>query len=297
MNIVITGASGFVGSCLVKRLLSDHILYCPVRNVGALPVHPQVKGIELDLAGPRALSGLPQTVDAVIHLAQSRNFRKFPDKARDIFEVNIGATFQLLEYARQAKARVFVFASSGGVCGYQPHPISETDPPQLMNFYLASKYAAECLVQAYGDLFTTVMLRYFFVYGEGQRDMFLQGLVTRVLEGWPVTITGQTGVSMNPIHVSDAVEATCRALEVPRQETFNVAGEEVTTIRDLAELIGQLTGKRPVYQFESDKGPMGMVANIEKMKLKLGVCPKVLLKEGIERLVTDLMNGGKGKLR
>jgi nucleoside-diphosphate-sugar epimerase len=122
-------------------------------------------------------------------------------------------------------------------------------------------------------------------------------LVQRVLHGTPVIIAGKTGVTMNPIHVSDAVEATIRALQVVRQETFNVAGAESTTILDLAELIGSMTGTKPVYAFEPEKGAMAMVANIEKMKLKLGVSPKVSLKEGLDRLVKDLSSEGKGALR
>ena len=297
MNILVTGATGFIGSRLVNRLMSAHVLYCPARNVGALPDHPHVHGVEQDLAGPIDTSHLPSTMDAIIHLAQSRHFRKFPDQAVDVFKVNTDSTLQWLEYGRRAKIRVFVLASTGGVCGYRPRPILETDPPELINFYLASKYSAECLVNAYGDYFATVVLRYFFVYGEGQRDMFLPGLVARVLQGNPVTISGKTGVVMNPIHVSDVVEATIRALDIARQETFNIAGEETTTIHELAEMIGQLTGMKPVYQFEPDKGPMAMVANIEKMKLKLGISPKVSLKEGLEWLVKDLVNKGRDKSR
>ncbi len=297
MNILVTGATGFIGSCLVKRLLSDHVLYCPTRKAGLLPVHPQVHAIELDLADAFDAGRLPASMDAIIHLAQSRHFRRFPEHAKDIFQVNTQSTLQLLDYGRQAKIKVFVCASSGGVCGYQPRPIIETDPPELMNFYLASKYSAECLVNAYSDYFATVNLRYFFVFGEGQRDMFMPGLVLRVLHGTPVTIAGKTGVTMNPIHVSDAAEATIRALEVVRQETFNVAGAETTTILDLAELIGSVTGSKPVYSFEPEKGPMAMVANIEKMKLKLGVSPKVSLKEGLDRLVQDLTREGKGAPR
>ena len=297
MNILVTGATGFIGSWLVKRLLSDHVLYCLTRKADLLPVHPQVHPIELDLADAVDVSRLPASMDAIIHLAAESHVDRSIADAKDIFQVNTQSTLQLLDYGRQAKIKVFVCASSGGVCGYQPRPIVETDPPELMNFYLASKYAAECLVNAYSDYFATVNLRYFFVYGEGQRDMFMPGLVLRVLHGTPVTIAGKTGVTMNPIHVSDAVEATIRALEVVRQETFNVAGAETTTILDLAELIGSVTGSKPVYSFEPEKGPMAMVANIEKMKLKLGVNPKVSLKEGLDRLVQDLTREGKGAPR
>ena len=295
MKILVTGAAGFIGSRLVRRLVPDHEVYCLVREEGTVPVRPHVHPVVQDLAAPLQTSRLPESMDGIIHLAQSRHFRKFPEQAKDIFAINTASTAQLLEYGRQAKVRFFLFASSGGVCGYQPRPIVETDPPQPNNFYLASKYAAECLVNAYVEYFATVTLRYFFVYGEGQRDMFMPGLVERVLKGNPVIVFGKTGVTMNPIHVSDAVEATVRALELQRQETINVAGAETTTVLELAELIGQLTGKKPFYSFEPDKGPMAMVANIEKMKLKLGVSPKVSIKEGLDRLVNELVNRSKEK--
>src|SRR5688572_18391351 len=173
--------------------MPDHELFCLTQQGGALPHHAHVHAIAQNLAGPIDPSRLPASVDAIIHLAQSRHFRKFPEQARDIFAVNTAATAQLLEYGRQAKVRTFLLASSGGVCGYLPRPIVETDPAQPNNFYLASKYAAECLVNAYAEYFATVTLRYFFVYGEGQRSMFMPGMVERVLKGNPVILFGKTG--------------------------------------------------------------------------------------------------------
>lgn len=292
MNILVTGTTGFIGAWLIRRLITEHEVFCLTRNGNVLPRHARVHEIDQDLACPLNQARLPGTVDAIVHLAQSRQFRKFPDQAFDIFRVNTESTLHLLEYGRRAKIKTFVFASSGGVCGYQSKPILEADPPEIINFYLASKYSAECLAKAYGDYFATVTLRYFFVYGEGQRNMFMPSLVERVLKGEPVTVVGKTGVAMNPVHVSDAVEATARAIQVESQETINVAGPEVTTIVDLAERIGRLTGKTPVYQYEPEKGPMAMVANIEKMRLKLGVTPKVSLEEGLGRLIHDMSSGG-----
>jgi nucleoside-diphosphate-sugar epimerase len=288
MNILVTGATGFIGARLVRRLMTEHEVFCLTRSSGILPQHARVHVVEQDLAVPLDHALLPSTMDVIVHLAQSRQFRKFPDQALDIFRVNTDSTLQLLEYGRRARIKTFVFASSGGVYGYQPKPVLETDPPEIINFYLASKYSAECLVKSYGDYFSTVTLRYFFVYGEGQRNMFMPSLVERVLQGTPVVIAGKTGVSMNPVHAADAVEATARAIQIEGQETINVAGPEVTTVFDLAELIGRLTRKKPVYQFEPGRGPMAMVANIEKMKFKLGVVPKVSLQEGLGRLILDM---------
>jgi UDP-glucose 4-epimerase len=295
MKIVVTGATGFIGKTLVQRLLPAHEVFCLIRNGSVLPPHPQVHRIAQDLCEPLDTDRLPQSADAVIHLAQSRHFRAFPEQARDIFRVNTDSTHQLLEFGRRAKIRMFLLASTGGVCGYLPRPILETDPPAPSNFYLSSKYAAECLVNAYGEFFATVNLRYFFVYGNGQRGMFMPTLVERVLQGKPITVCGKSGVSMNPVYVSDAVEATFHALDLERSETINIGGTETTTVLDLAELIGRLTGKKPVYQREPDKGPLAMVGNIEKMKFKLGVTPKVSLEEGVGCLVKDILGEREGK--
>jgi len=295
MKILITGSTGFIGSWLVRRLMLDHELYCVTRKEGSLPAHQQVHAIEQDLAELLDTNRLPASIDAIIHLAQSRHYRRFPERAQDIFQVNTASTARLLDYGREAKVKTFLLASSGGVCGYQPRPIVETDPPAPLNFYLASKYAAECLVNAYADHFTAVTLRYFFVYGEGQRDMFMPSLVGRILDGTPVIIAGKTGVTMNPVHVSDVVEATARALHLQRSDTINVAGPDVVSVFEVAAMIGQLAGKAPVYAHEPDKGPLAMVASIEKMKLALGVSPRVSLKEGLNRLVRDIVGGGARK--
>ena len=289
MKILVTGASGFIGSWVVKGLMNDHEVYCATRAGGEHPMHEHVHPIEVDLSGEVNFAHLPPQIDGIIHLAQSRNFRKFPEQAQDIFEVNTHSTQQLLEYGRRSKAQVFIYASSGGVCGYQPHPISEDHSPQIMNYYLATKYASECLVRSYSEQFTTVILRYFFVYGEGQRNMFMPGLVERIQTGTPVALSGKTGMLMNPIYVSDAVNATIRALESSRSDIFNVAGGETTTILDLANLIGKLVGKDPQYQIEPTQSSIAMVANIEKMKLKLDMVPSVSLEEGLGRLVKDIL--------
>ncbi len=294
MNILVTGATGFIGRALIPRLLPDHDVFCLTRQTDAMPAHARLHVLGQDLSQPLATERLPQSMDAVIHLAQSRHFRAFPEQAGDVFKVNTESTQQLLDYGRRAKIRTFLLASSGGVCGYLPRPIQETDQPAPSNFYLASKYAAECLVNAYGEVFATINLRYFFVYGEGQRGMFMPSLIERVLQGKPVTVVGKTGVTLNPIHVSDAVEATIRALDLQRQDTINVAGTETTTIVDLAALMGRLIGKEPVYSHETEKGPLAMVGSIERMKVKIGVTPQISLQEGVGRLVKDIKGSMKG---
>ena len=110
MKLLITGATGFIGSRLVRKLMSDHELFCLTQREDALPREAHVHAITQNLAGPIDPSRLPASVDAIIHLAQSRQFRRFPEQAGDIFTVNTASTAQLLDYGRQAKIRSFLLA-------------------------------------------------------------------------------------------------------------------------------------------------------------------------------------------
>ena len=203
MRIVLTGASGFIGSHLVADLATRHDVVAVGRDEPpALP--DGVRWVTQDLARGVDPTLLPAEVDAVVHLAQSKHYRSFPEGADDVFAINVESTFDLLEYARHAGARTYVYASSGGVYGGSEHAFSEGDRLNPLNFYLSSKYAAEALVASYRSIFTTVIFRFFFVYGPGQRAMLIPSLVEKVLAGDEIVIEGNPGLRINPIFVGDA---------------------------------------------------------------------------------------------
>ena len=173
-----------------------------------------VEWIEHDLVEPLADARLPERIDAVIHLAQSRRYREFPEGARDVFEVNTRSTFELLEYARRAGARSFVFTSTGGVYAPRREPLVETDPVQPSSFYFSSKYvgrAARSRTTASSS--RPSILRPFAVYGPGQERMLVPTLIERVAAGDVVTVQGDRGLRINPIYVDDAVRVFEPALD------------------------------------------------------------------------------------
>src|SRR4051812_17570185 len=117
MNILITGAAGFVGSHLLAQLSGQHKLYAIARKVSAFH-HPSTDWIEHDLTLPLDWNKFPKQVDVVFHLAQSRHYREFPEQVADIFDVNVRSTVELLDYARKVGATRFIYASSGGIYGH-----------------------------------------------------------------------------------------------------------------------------------------------------------------------------------
>ena len=102
-NILITGSSGYIGKLLIKNLLSKSNkikIYALVRE-NVINNLDNVIYIKCDLSNISFSKILPLNIDVVIHLAQSNNYRLFPEKADDIFNINISSTQKLLEWSRK----------------------------------------------------------------------------------------------------------------------------------------------------------------------------------------------------
>jgi nucleoside-diphosphate-sugar epimerase len=284
MLIVVTGASGFVGSGLLPLLTERHNVTAIART-SAPPNLMGVDWVEHDLTSELPLDRLPKRVDAVVHLAQSQLYRRFPEGAEDMFAVNIASTMRFLEYARAAGATRFVLASSGGVYGSSYERLVETDPVNPLNFYLTSKYVSELLIANYRVFFHAIVFRFFFVYGPGQRGMLVPTLVRRVVDGEEILVAGRPGLKVNPIFVDDAVRAFEPALALDRSEVFNIAGDEAVTMTELVSLIGDVAGREPIVRYSDDEGPGDLVADNGRLRDVLGVTPHVTLRDGIGRMV------------
>lgn len=286
MKILITGANGLLGSHAVQHFSTRHEVHALVHSAPAETV-PGVRYHVIDLAQDQVMQSLPEQVDAVIHLAQSARFRDFPDQALDVFNVNVGSTARLLDYARRSQAKTFVLASSGGVYGAGEEAFKENAAiPQhgLLGYYLASKLCAEVLAQNYASLLNLSVLRFFFIYGRGQkRSMLMPRLVDNVRSGLPITLQGRDGIRINPIHVSDAVQALEGCLQLTGSHTFNVAGSEILSMREIATAIGKAVGREPVFKVEPVEA-RNLIANIEAMRASLTV-PRVDFAQGIGELL------------
>ena len=210
MRVLVTGAAGLIGRHLIEALRTHHEVHA-LHRPGSPGEGSGARWIATDLTDRIFLDALPIGVDGVIHLAQSRRFRDFPEGARDVFGVNVESTAALLDWSVRTGVRRFVLASSGGIYGYgrdpftEEHPVGSAGP---LGHYLASKHCAELLSESYADHMTVTILRFFFVYGPGQRpDMFIPRLVGSIAEGRPIMLGGEDGLCTNPVHVTDAVSA------------------------------------------------------------------------------------------
>lgn len=280
MRVLVTGATGFIASHLIPSLAgAGH----DVIAAGHDPtrIRSDATALVLDLA-THDWPTLPE-VDAVVHLAQANV--PFPDGADALFAVNVAATQRLLEHVRLVGARHFIFASSGSVYGTSESPLTEGSPLAARDFYSATKVAAERFTQAYDQHFGTTVLRLFVPYGPGQVRRMLPRLVDRIRSGEPIQLNHEGRPRMNPIYVDDVSHVVIRALDSDGGAgLLNVAGDEVTDIRAVSELIGEVLGVEP--RFEAGEGQSAdIVADNAALHGFLGGAKLVPLREGIERMV------------
>lgn len=284
MTVVVTGGTGFLGSALLELLAQRDDVVALHRPGAEPPAMAGVRWLAQDLAAPLG-ADLPQAADAVIHLAQSRRYREFPEGVRDVFAVNAGGTVELLDYARRSGAKAFTYASSGAVYASGPEPVRETDTPRPGDFYAASKLAGELATEQYRSLLNAHVLRFFFIYGPGQANMFIPGLLGRLRDEKQVTLAGVDGIHVNPIFVDDAATAVAATLDLAESTTLNVAGPDVVSIRDIAALGARLLGSTP--RFVLDQPQPDLVASIERLR-SLGAAPTVSFDEGLRRTAEAL---------
>lgn len=290
---VITGASGLIGSNLIGRLRYAWEVHAISRHPPAGNPAANVIWHTMDLAKELDRQALPERADALIYLAQSEHFRDFPERALDIFGANTMGLVRALDYARSAGVRTFVYGSSGGVYGYGETSMNEelVIPAEGgLGFYLGTKLCSEIVALNYSALMSVVILRFFFVYGPGQRrTMLIPRLIDNIREGRQVVLQGTDGVRLNPTYVLDAAAAIERALELEGTYKINVAGPEVLTLREMCEIIGGAVGRPPVYSIQPG-APRHIVGDISKMR-ELLVSPRIRFGDGLRLLLSGQSSG------
>lgn len=282
-RVLVTGAAGLLGRATVDALADEGIEVHALVRSKEQAFRADVEFHEVDLGAPLDARVLPERIDSVFHLSQAREFRDFPDAARRVFSINVASTADLLDYARTAAAESFVYASSGGVYRSGGVPLVEDAPllsPADLGYYLGTKLSSEALVGSYGDLFSAVSLRYFFIYGPGQaRGMLIPRLYDRVLNGQPIGLQGDNGMRINPVHVDDAAAATIAASRLKGRVTVNVAGPEVLSLRAIGELFGRDLEREPVFE-SSDGAAADLIASTDRMSESL-VAPVIKVSDAL----------------
>lgn len=272
-TVVVTGANGLLGRHLVALLANNWNVQALVHKI-PLELIPGVEYRAIDFSLNWDVGLLPEKADAIVHLAQSAHFRDVPAQALEVFQVNIASTARLLDYAWRTGAERFVYASSGGIYGPGSQAFRENSPisqPDTLGYYLGSKVSGEALVSSYAKFMRTMILRFFFIYGPRQnRTMLIPRLIDNIRDGRPVSIQGDNGLRLNPIHVIDAALAVAAALESENSAIYNIAGPEMLSLRELCYQIEPLVDRKAVFEMVPGE-PFDVIGDIELMCTHLHV--------------------------
>ena len=299
-HILVTGAAGFIGSGIVRRLSEQgrQVFGVDALLGGLYPAQEKkerfaelssLSGVEmlaLDLRDGD-LSLIPGTITHVINEAAMPGLSLSWDDFELYSSCNLTALSQLLEVAKSWPVEKFVQVSTSSV--YGAHAVGdESQALQPVSPYGVTKLAAEHLALAYWreSGIPSTVLRYFSVYGPGQRpDMAYRKFLTQALAGDPITLYGTGEQSRTNTYISDCVEATISALALAMPgEIYNISGSEQRTINEALAIIESLTNHPLTIVRESAArgDQLETRGDSAKAREQLGLKDSVNLESGLE---------------
>ena len=288
MNVLITGASGYTGERLCYALAESHHVVAVVRDCEKNSFkHPKITALEVDLSIKTDFENfLPDNINVVIHLAQSREYRNFPEGAEDMFSINSTSTFHLLEWGRKIGLKHFVFTSTGNVYRQSDSALSEASACEPSSFYAVSKYNGEQMCKMYSPFFQVTILRVFGIYGAGQKGMLVPNIYNMIQSQKEISLADGVGLKLTPINVVDAVMSIQSILtsdQLNNPEILNLSGDETIGLNDLIALLEKYSGLS-AKKLNTDSNYNSLVGDNSKLR-KLISHPFISFEQGVKDFV------------
>ena len=322
MAILVTGAAGFIGFHVARRLLEagqsvigiDEInaYYDPRLKRDRLAALDKAGGdftiYQLDFADEHALETAlaSQDIDAIVHLGAQPGVRYSIDNPRAYLRANLAGHLNILELARARRVRHLVYASSSSVYGERAaQPSSLTDRvDHPISLYAATKKADELMSETYAHLYRIPQtgLRFFTVYGPwGRPDMAVWKFTAAILEGRPIELYNNGDMSRDFTFIDDVAGSVVDILACPPADDgtekpggslsphaiYNIGNNRPERLATLIELIENACGR------EAEKILLPMqpgdvpatFADIEESRRDHGYTPQTPLAVGIPEFV------------
>ncbi len=305
MKILVTGAAGFIGSHLARKLAErgDTVVgldnfndyYDPAKkrvNEKRLAAYSNFRMIEADIRDRQRMFDImaAEEFEAVAHLAAMAGVRNAVTHPDLYVEVDLNGTQHLMDAARAAGGvGNFVFASTSSVYGNTTQiPFVETDPcDRPLQPYAAAKRAAEILGYCYHHLFgmSFTAIRFFTVYGpSGRPDMMAYLVAESVTKGTQIPLYDGGQMYRDWTFVEDITDGVVAALDRPLgYEIINIGRGEPTLLKRFVEMIESLAGTKAnvVHQPRLAADFVRNQADISKARRLLDYAPQVSVEEGV----------------
>jgi len=306
MKILVTGGAGFIGSHVVDRLVKegysvrviDDLSSGKIKNIRAHLDSGKVTFAKGDIRDVSFVRENLRDINAVLHFAAMISVPISIKNPKLTFDVNLLGTLNLLESCVEAQVNRFVFISSCAVCGDPATlPVSEDTPPNPISPYAESKLIGERYCTGFQErgLLSSVILRFFNVYGPRQGMNDYSGVITRYIDHIsrkePLVIYGDGLQTRDFVNVNDIASAVLAAMKLEDAvgQVFNVGSGKPTSINKLAKTLLELSGEdvEIIYEKARPGDIKDSYADISKAKKLLCYEPQFLLTEGLSVLLRD----------
>jgi UDP-glucose 4-epimerase len=297
---VVTGGAGFIGGHMVDLLVDRGFEVRVIDNLvgGRLDNLAQHQGnsrLSVDTRDVRAVApgdALFAGADFVFHFAGIGDIVPSIERPAEYMSANVQGTVHVLEAARAAGVRRFVYAASSSCYGLATVPTREDAPIRPEYPYALSKYQGEQAVLHWGQVYRLPVnsIRIFNAYGPRSKTSGAYGAVFGVflaqkLAGLPFTVVGDGTQTRDFIFVRDLATAFLAAAETPHvQEVFNVGAGSPQSVNRLVELLGGDVVHVPKRPGEPDC----TFADITKIRTMLGWQPRVSFEEGVAEMLRNI---------
>lgn len=297
-NALVTGGAGFIGSQLVKKLMSifRHIYIIDNLSTGqknAIPLSPKITFFQETITDPKLLNEVMPKISHVFHLACSNMQQSVMDMDTD-FNTNLYGCYLLLKKAHQYGIEHFLYTSTASIYGEADLLPTPEDYHRVMLPYAASKFSAEHYCNVFYNRFKLpiTILRLSNVFGPGQSPVNPYcGVVAKFFEaiasGQPPTIYGNGEQTRDFVYIEDALDAVIHS-SLNRKaigRTYNIGTGRETSVINLAKIISKITG----YSGELEYKPKREVdvvnrrcLNVLRIKKELNWQCKFTLSQGLE---------------
>jgi len=308
MNILVTGAAGFIGSHVCEHFiklghsvigLDNFDSFYPIefkeQNLEDLNKSTRFQFYEADIRDKKGLDDIfrDANIEVVIHLAAKAGVRPSIESIEEYYDVNVNGTVNLLESMRKNGVKKMLFASSSSIYGNNAKvPFSEADPvDNPISPYASTKKSGELLCHVYHHLynFDITCLRFFTVFGPRQRpDLAIHKFTRLIEEEKPIPFYGDGSTSRDYTYIADIVDGiNCAINHLKGYQIFNLGESNVITLNQLVRTIENTLNKKAIL----NKQPMqpGDVnktyADISRAKSEIGYNPKFDFETGIKEFV------------
>ena len=297
---LVTGGAGFIGSHMVDLLVArgcgvrvvDNLVGGRQANIAQHAGNPDVAFEQADIRGFQPGNSLFAGVDYVFHFAGIGDIVPSIERPVEYMSVNVQGTVHMLECARQAGVKKFVYASSSSCYGLAATPTGETHPIAPQYPYALSKYQGEQAAFHWHKVYRLPVnaIRIFNAYGTRSRTSGAYGAVFGVflkqkLANQPFTVIGDGSQRRDFLYASDVAAAFLLAADTPLEgEIWNLGAGNPQSVNRLVELMGG-----PVVHIPKRPGePDCTFADITKIRRELGWSQQVSFEEGVRRVLANI---------